>query len=65
MRPEQTILVALSVQEARALMRAAELLLDMFGPEIRSTLRVGPGESPTELAVLKVEAAIERQEVLA
>ncbi len=62
---EQTIALELTVQEARALTRSAELLIDCFGPEVRSELGVGPGETVVEIAALKVEHAIERQEILA
>ena len=56
------ITVHLTVHEARALTRAAEFLIDCFGPEVRSELGVGPGETVVEIAALKVESAIERQE---
>ncbi len=60
----QTIHVELSVHEGRALIAAAELMMSVFGPEVRSELNVGPGETDLELAALRVESAIERQEVL-
>jgi hypothetical protein len=62
---EQTIHVKLSVHEARALIAAAELTMGVFGPDVRVELNVGPGETDLELAALRVESAIERQEVLA
>jgi hypothetical protein len=59
------IRVELTAQEGRALIRAAELMMDCFGSEVRSELGVGPGETTLELAALRVESAIERQEVAA
>ncbi len=61
----QTIHVELSVHEGRALVAAAELMMSAFGPDVRLALNLGPGETPLELAALRVESAIERQEVLA
>ena len=39
--------------------------MGVFGPDVRVELNVGPGETDLELAALRVESAIERQEVLA
>jgi hypothetical protein len=60
----QTIHVKLSVHEARALIAAAEFMMSVFGPDVRLELDVGPGETALELAALRVESAVERQEVL-
>ena len=63
MSDEQEIVVALSLHEARALPRAAEFLMDCYGPEVRAQLGVGPGQTVVEIAGQKLESAIERQEV--
>ncbi len=60
----QAIQVKLSVHEARTLIAAAELMMCVFGPDVRSELNVGPGETDLELAALRLESAIERQEAL-
>jgi hypothetical protein len=61
---DQTIHVELSVHEARALIAAADLMMNAFGPDVRSELNVRPGETNLELAALRMESAIESQEVL-
>lgn len=60
----QTIRVPLSVHEARALINAADLVMNAFGADLRSELIVGPGESNLELAALRLKSAIESQEVM-
>jgi len=61
---DQAIHVQLSVRQARALIAAAELMMSAFGPDVRAELDVGPGETDLEMAALRVESAIESQEVL-
>jgi hypothetical protein len=62
---DHTIHVELSVHEARTLIAAAELMMSVFGPDVHAELDVAPGETDLELAALRLESAIERQEVLA
>lgn len=62
---DQTIHVELSVHEARTLIAAAELMMSAFGPDVHAALDIAPGETDLELAALRLESAIERQEVLA
>jgi hypothetical protein len=59
------IRVNLTVEQARALTRAAELMMDCFGHEVRAELGCDRGRTPLEIAGQKLESAIERQEVLA
>jgi|HubBroStandDraft_1064217.scaffolds.fasta_scaffold783949_1 hypothetical protein len=59
----RTIHVTLSVHEARALTAAADLVISAFGPDVRSELSIGSGESNLELAALRVASAIESEEV--
>lgn len=60
----RTIHVTLSVHEARALTAAADLVISAFGRDVRSELNIDSGESNLELAALRVESALESQEVL-
>lgn len=62
---DQRIHVELSVHQARALIAAAELMMSAFGPDVHVALDIAPGETDLELAALRLESAIERQEVLA
>ena len=59
----QTIHVALTTEEARAVTRACEFMLHCFEHDVRLALGVGRGETVIEIAALKIEGAIERQEL--